>query len=80
MKPVTRFDFDQDALRQPSFAATVIGELENFYQIEHSNHFSPTNFTVSLLDGLIAYCLIPVKPKFPLRSASALLNLWLTPI
>jgi hypothetical protein len=74
MRPVARSDFVPAVLRQRSLVETVIYELKNLCQIEHTRHRSPLNFTVNLLAGLIAYCLMPVKPKLPLQSASALSN------
>jgi hypothetical protein len=79
MKPVARSDFDQAVLRQRSLAETVIDELKNLCQIEHTRHRSPLNFTVNLLARLIAYCLMPVNPKLPLQSAYALSNPRLIP-
>jgi transposase len=35
---------------------TIIDQLKNVSQIEHSRHRSPINFLVNLLCGLIAYC------------------------
>ena len=62
-----------------SLVETVIDELKNLCQIEHTRHHSPANFTVNLLAGLIAYCLMPAKPKRPLQSAYALSNPHLVP-
>lgn len=72
MKPVARSDFDQAVLRQRSLVETVIDELKNLCQIEHTRHRSPINFTVNLLAGLIAYCLMPGKPTLPLQSTHPL--------
>jgi hypothetical protein len=41
---------------------TVIDQLKNCYQIEHSRHRSPTNAFVNIISGLIAYCFKPRKP------------------
>jgi hypothetical protein len=41
---------------------TIIDQLKNISQIEHSRHRSPVNFGVNLLCGLIAYCHQPKKP------------------
>ena len=79
MRPVARSDFVPAVLRQRSLVETVIYELKNLCQIEHTRHRSPLNFTVNLLAGLIAYCLMPVKPELPLQSASALSNSPLIP-
>ena len=79
MKPVARSDFDQAVLRQRSLVETVIDELKNLCQIEHTRHRSPLNFTVNLLAGLVAYCLMPCKPKLPMQVANPMLNERLIP-
>lgn len=79
MKPVARSDFDQAVLRQRSLVETVIDQLKNLCQIEHSRHRSPLNFTVNLLAGLVAYCLMPRKPRLPLQAANALSDSRLIP-
>jgi len=66
MKPITRSAFDEAVLRQRSLVETVIDELKNLCQIEHTRHRSPMNFIVNLLAGIVAYCLMPNKPKLPL--------------
>ena len=50
-------------LRQRSIIETVIDQLKNISQIEHSRHRSPKNFLVNLMCGLIAYCHQPKKPS-----------------
>lgn len=42
---------------------TIIDQLKNISQIEHSRHRSPVNFMVNLLGGLVAYCHQPKKPS-----------------
>lgn len=54
-------------LRQRSLVETVIDKLKNLCQIEHTRHRSPLNFTVNLLAGLVAYCLMPNKPRLPIQ-------------
>ena len=46
---------------------TIIDQLKNISQIEHSRHRSPVNFGVNLLCGLIAYCHQPKKPRLCLE-------------
>ena len=65
MKPVEHSDFDKAVLNRRSIIETVIDELKNLMQIEHTRHRSPFNFIVNLLGGIIAYCLMPKKPKIP---------------
>ncbi|QLH49995.1 MAG: IS982 family transposase [Candidatus Accumulibacter cognatus] len=67
MKPVALTPFDEAMLRQRSLVETVIDELKNLCQVEHTRHRSPINFTVNLLAGLIAYCLMPNKPRLSLQ-------------
>ena len=45
---------------------TVIDQLKNISQIEHSRHRSPVNYFVNVLCGLIAYCHQPKKPSLQL--------------
>ena len=49
-------------LRKRSIVETIIDQLKNISQIEHSRHRSPQNFLVNLICGLIAYCHQPKKP------------------
>jgi transposase len=72
MKPVQRTPFDLALLRQRGLIETVIDELKNLCQIEHTRHRSVFNFTVNLLAGLVAYCLAPNKPSLPLTVARRL--------
>lgn len=43
-------------LRKRSIMETMIDQLKNISQIEHSRHRSVFNFVVNVLCGLIAYC------------------------
>ena len=49
-------------LRKRGIIETVIDQLKNISQIEHSRHRSPVNCFVHILGGLIAYCHQPKKP------------------
>jgi transposase len=53
-------------LRKRSIIETIIDQLKNISQIEHSRHRSPVNFLVNVLSGLIAYCHQPKKPSLGL--------------
>jgi transposase len=53
---------DRLLLRQRSIIETIIDQLKNISQIEHSRHRSPVNCFVNILGGLIAYCHQPKKP------------------
>jgi hypothetical protein len=53
---------DRLLLRKRAVVETVIDQLKNISQIEHSRHRSPVNCFVKILCGLIAYCHQPKKP------------------
>jgi hypothetical protein len=54
---------DKILLRKRAIVETVIDQLKNISQIEHTRHRSPVNFVVNIIAGLIAYCLQPKKPS-----------------
>lgn len=54
---------DRLLLRKRSIIETVIDQLKNISQIEHSRHRSPVNYLVNVVCGLIAYCHQPKKPS-----------------
>jgi hypothetical protein len=54
---------DRILLRKRALVETVIDQLKNISQIEHSRHRSVTSFMVNLLCGLIAYARQPKKPS-----------------
>jgi hypothetical protein len=56
---------EEDAwlLRKRCIVETIIDQLKNISQMEHSRHRSPLNFVVNLICGLIAYCHQPKKPS-----------------
>ncbi|NEO03914.1 MAG: IS982 family transposase [Moorea sp. SIO3I7] len=57
---------DKLLARKRSIIETIIDQLKNISQIEHSRHRSPVNFMVNILCGLIAYCHQPKKPTLNL--------------
>jgi hypothetical protein len=63
---------DKLLLRKRAIIESVIDQLKNISQIQHSRHRSPTNFLVNLLAGLCAYCLQPKKPSLHLNALPAL--------
>lgn len=67
MKPVAHSAFDQVILKRRSLIETVIDELKNLCQIEHTRHRSVANFLVNLMGGIVAYCLMPNKPCLPIQ-------------
>lgn len=66
MKPVELPLLDKLRLRKRAIVETIIDQLKNISQIEHSRHRSPVNFLVNLVCGLIAYCHQPKKPSLQL--------------
>ncbi len=64
---------DKLLLRKRAIAETIIDQLKNISQIEHSRHRSPVNFLVNLVCGLIAYCHQPKKPSLHLGNVPALM-------
>lgn len=54
---------DRILLRKRAIVESVIDQLKNISQIEHSRHRSVSNFLVNLLCGLIAYARQPKKPS-----------------
>ena len=63
---------DKLLLRKRAIIESIIDQLKNISQIEHSRHRSPTNFVVHLIAGLIAYSHQDKKPGLHL-DAHALL-------
>lgn len=63
---------DRLLLRKRAIVETIIDQLKNISQIEHSRHRSLANFLVNLLCGLIAYCHQPKKPSLHLSDVPAL--------
>jgi hypothetical protein len=64
---------DKLLLRKRAISETIIDQLKNISQIEHSRHRSPSNFLVNLLCGLIAYSYQPKKPSLNLGTFPALI-------
>ena len=50
-------------LRKRAIIETVIDQLKNISQVEHSRHRSPVNCLVNVVCGLIAYTHQPKKPS-----------------
>jgi len=72
MKNVPMLLMDNILLRKRAIVETIIDQLKNISQIEHSRHRSPVNFLVNLLCGLIAYYRRPKKPSLGLGTLPAL--------
>jgi len=58
---------DKLLLRKRGIIETIIDQLKNISQIEHSRHRSGINFVVNIIAGLIAYTHQPKKPSLKLR-------------
>ena len=58
---------DKILLRKRALVETVIDQLKNISQIEHTRHRSAFNFVVNVIAGLIAYCHQPKKPSLNIR-------------
>jgi hypothetical protein len=63
MKPKLMRLWDRLMLRKRYIIETIIDQLKNQSQIEHTRHRSPVSFMVHLLAGVIAYTFQPKKPK-----------------
>ncbi len=58
--------WDKLMLRKRSLIETVIDQLKNISQIQHTRHRSPTNYLVNIPAGLAAYSHQPKKPSLHL--------------
>jgi len=63
---------DKLLLRKRAIIESVVDQLKNISQIEHSRHRSPINCFINIIAGLIAYCHQPKKPSLNLCSAGLL--------
>ncbi len=64
--------FDKIMLRKRAVIESVIDQLKNISQIEHSRHRSVANCFVNLIAGLIAYTYREKKPSLNIRVAEQL--------
>ena len=58
---------DRLLTRKRFVIGSIVDQLKNIPQIEHSRHRSTTNFIVNLIAGLIAYTWQPKKPSLRLH-------------
>jgi len=63
---------DKLLLRKRAIIETIVDQLKNISQIEHTRHRSPTNCFINIIAGLIAYCHQPKKPSLNLFPAGLL--------
>lgn len=54
---------DKLLLRKRAIIESVVDQLKNISQIEHTRHRSPINCFINIIAGLIAYCHQPKKPS-----------------
>jgi hypothetical protein len=59
--------FDRAMLRKRAIIESVVDQLKNISQIEHSRHRSVANCFVNLLAGLVAYTFREKKPSLNIR-------------
>ena len=63
---------DKLLLRKRAIIESVVDQLKNISQIEHTRHRSPINCFINIIAGLIAYCYQPKKPSLNLFPAGLL--------
>lgn len=63
---------DKLLLRKRAIIESVVDQLKNISQIEHTRHRSPINCFINIIAGLIAYCHQPKKPSLHLFSPALL--------
>ncbi len=63
---------DKLLLRKRAIIESIVDQLKNISQIEHTRHRSPINCFINIIAGLIAYCHQPKKPSLNLFSAGLL--------
>ncbi len=63
---------DKLLLRKRAIIESILDQLKNISQIEHSRHRSPTNFVVHLVAGLLAYSHQDKKPGLHLDERALL--------
>ncbi len=54
---------DKLLLRKRAIIESVVDQLKNISQIEHTRHRNPINAFINIIAGLIAYCHQPKKPS-----------------
>ena len=57
---------DKLLLRKRAIIESVVDQLKNISQIEHTRHRSPINCFLNIIAGLVAYCHQPKKPSLNL--------------
>ncbi len=73
MKPIELPWADKVLLRKRAIVESIIDQLKNISQIEHTRRRSSINFLVNLVCGLIVYCRQPKKPSLHLDARPSLM-------
>ena len=55
--------YDVIMLRKRAIVETIIDQLKNIFQVEHSRYRSPLNFFTNVFSALIAYNFSDKKPS-----------------
>jgi len=63
---------DKLLLPKRAIIESIVDQLKNISQIEHTRHRSPVNCFINIMAGLIAYCHQPKKPSLNLFPTSLL--------
>jgi hypothetical protein len=63
---------DKLLLRKRAIIESIVDQLKNISQIEHTRHRSPINCFINIIAGLLAYCHQPKKPSLNLFPAGLL--------
>jgi hypothetical protein len=67
MKKPALSALDAALLRKRAIIETVIDQLKNISQVEHTRHRAPSGFLWNLAAALIAYCHQPKKPSLRIQ-------------
>ena len=59
-------------LNKRGMIETIIDQLKNLLQIDHSRHRSPMNFQINILGGIVAYIFKPRKVNVPFHALNLL--------
>lgn len=73
MKPRNLSLSDRLLLRKRAIVETVIDQLKNISQVEHTRHRAATGFLWNVVGALIAYCHQPTKPSLKFAPPETLL-------
>jgi hypothetical protein len=60
---------DKLLLRKRAIIESIVDQLKNISQIEHTRHRSPVNCFINIIAGLIAYCHQPKQPSLSIFPA-----------